>query len=131
MPGRVPHPFRALSGMGGRPLTSIATVNTPAESALRSLLRQFRIQDLHLLCALNSFTAAPPPDRLASRISEYFLEKTTPSAPALKAANVASWTSSGAVSFSPWLVGMSISMPGEILHWPLTASNDRFVSRKT
>ena len=55
--------------------------------------------------------ARPPAARFASRISEYFREKITPSAPALSAAAVASYTSCGVVFFSSASVGISMSTP--------------------
>lgn len=54
----------------------------------------------------------PAPARLASLISEYFRDSTTPSAPAATCAFTAWRTSSGVVRFPPALVGMSMSMPG-------------------
>src|SRR5690242_5313478 len=61
-----------------------------------------------------SFTARPPPDKFARRISEYLREKMIPSAPASSAALVAAKVSSG-VAFRELLpVGISISIPGRM-----------------
>src|ERR1043166_3972335 len=66
------------------------------------------------LDSFNSRMASPAPLRLASLISEYLRERSTPGAPARNAASTAALTLCGVHLL--WLasVGMSISMPGQI-----------------
>jgi len=61
---------------------------------------------------LSSRRASPAPARFVSFISAYFRDKTTPGAPAWKAASTAAFTSEGCVRFSSSFVGMSMSIPG-------------------
>ena len=78
----------------------------------------------------NSRIASPAPLRLASRISEYFRDRSTPGAPARKAARTASFTLCGVHLLLLGSVGISISMPGQIkVFVPATPSSARFVSR--
>ena len=56
--------------------------------------------------------ASPAPLRLASRISEYLRDRSTPGAPARNAARTASFTLCGVDLLLLGSVGISISMPG-------------------
>src|ERR1035437_11170523 len=62
----------------------------------------------------NSRIASPAPLRLASRISEYFRDRSTPGAPARRAARTAAFTLCGVHLLLLGSVGISISMPGQI-----------------
>src|SRR5439155_2590739 len=95
---------KALSGRPGSAGIPAGEIHSPAGMSA--------LPGVHLRSAPNSRTALPPAARFASFISEYLREKITPSAPALRAAAVAAWTSSGEVFFSSAPVGISTSMPG-------------------
>ena len=58
--------------------------------------------------------ASPAPAKLASFISEYFRESTIPGTPVLKAASTASRVPPGVHELLFALVGISISMPGQM-----------------
>src|SRR3954468_5575065 len=73
-----------------------------------------------------SCNAKRAPLRLANFISEYFLERMTPSAPPRKAAITASLVPSEVHLLWPGSVGMSTSMPGH--NWvlvPLSPARER------
>src|SRR5437016_1096110 len=92
-----------------------------------SLHRQTRRYVAHF----NSRTARPAPARFVSFISEYFRDSSTPCAPPAPAAFTARYTSSGVVFLLVAAVGMSMSMPGQILTFDPADATARFVSRST
>jgi hypothetical protein len=62
----------------------------------------------------NSRIASPAPLRCESRISKYLQDRTTPGAPAWKAASTASFRLCGVLLLLPDSVGISTSMPDQI-----------------